>query len=388
MNLFALIIASFIAVCLLLYVFFRCVRHAKKRKKFASEPPINKEYLSPPVIVKISTDLPFIPDKKQIIYIESDFNEPLNNYIFKEHAKIEDLFAKRGYHFIYVPLFANRIACQGSDVVKYAYPQLNDADILPAEKEDLAQQIAEIILSQVNEPEHLNSGLMRYRETTDNFHIFRCFQFKNYENNRIWEQFRAYISMVGDLEPLYSFDITREKEDTADHAFPYEAQKLIVEIKERIEKLKQTGIGEMVIKSLFCFDDTVKLSRLVITNDYRIVMPDYGNMEIAMTPLPKAVYFLFLKHPEGILFKHLPDHRDELMNIYMQISNRENLQDMRKSIDDITDPTKNAINEKCSRIREAFLFKFDESLAKNYFITGFRAEPKRITLDRNLVVWE
>ena len=30
--------------------------------------------------------------------------------------------------------------------------------------------------------------------------------------------------------------------------------------------------------------------RLVITKDYRIVLPDYNNMEIKMEPLVKAVY--------------------------------------------------------------------------------------------------
>jgi hypothetical protein len=39
-------------------------------------------------------------------------------------------------------------------------------------------------------------------------------------------------------------------------------------------------------------------------------------MEIKMEPLTKAVYLLFLNHPEGILFKHLPDYRQELANIY------------------------------------------------------------------------
>jgi len=32
-----------------------------------------------------------------------------------------------------------------------------------------------------------------------------------------------------------------------------------------------------------------------------------------MTPLTKAAYFLFLKHQEGILFKHLFDYRNELL---------------------------------------------------------------------------
>jgi hypothetical protein len=41
-----------------------------------------------------------------------------------------------------------------------------------------------------------------------------------------------------------------------------------------------------------------------------------------------------------------------------------------KSIVNATDPLNNSINEKCARIREAFLLKFHEGLAENYFVTG------------------
>jgi len=364
----------------------------KEEEEFWSAPipepehPVKKEYKYLPKTIKLRTDIPFLPDKNQVIYIENQHNEHLNNYILKEYAIIEETFKKRGYNFEYIPLLINKLTEYGNSAVKYAYPQLNDADIPPVDG-IVARQIFENILSFIDEPVHLSGGLMRYRETIDNWHVFSYYQFEKFEENEIWEQFRAYLSMVGDIHPLYSIG-KPEKDEQADFDFPYEAQRLIDEIKERIEQLKQTGIGEMVIKSLFKFDDTAKISRLLITKDYRIFLPDYNHLEITMTPLPKAVYFLFLKHPEGILFKHLFDYRDELMEIYMQISNRENLSEMRKSINDIVNPTKNAINEKCSRIREAFINKFDESLAKNYFITGLRLEPKRIVLDRQLVIWE
>ena|GEM_PF-3897913 len=53
-----------------------------------------------------------------------------------------------------------------------------------------------------------------------------------------------------------------------------------------------------------------------------------------------------------------------------------------------TDPLNNSINEKCARIREAFLLKFHEGLAENYFVTGKRGEPKMIKLSRDLIKWE
>ena len=36
----------------------------------------------------------------------------------------------------------------------------------------------------------------------------------------------------------------------------------------------------------------------------------------------------------------------------------------------------------------AFINKFDEHLAKNYFITGERGGAKKITLPRDLIIWE
>lgn len=36
----------------------------------------------------------------------------------------------------------------------------------------------------------------------------------------------------------------------------------------------------------------------------------------------------------------------------------------------------------------AFLLKFQEGLAENYFVTGKRGEPKIIKLSKDLIKWE
>lgn len=58
------------------------------------------------------------------------------------------------------------------------------------------------------------------------------------------------------------------------------------------------------------------LSPLVITEDYRFLLPNYGNREVQLSPIHKALYLLFLNHPEGIEFKNLVDHREELFALY------------------------------------------------------------------------
>jgi len=159
---------------------------------------------------------------------------------------------------------------------------------------------------------------------------------------------------------------------------------LLDEIKDRVNRLKAYGITPKQISCALA--DNEQLHRIIITKEYRILLS--GATEIQMQPLMKAVYILFLRHPEGIVFKHLPDYRDELTSIYKKLRpqglNKRSLQ----SIEDVTNPMLNSINEKCARIRSAFVKEFNERLAINYYITGERGMPKKILLPRELVIWE
>ena len=160
---------------------------------------------------------------------------------------------------------------------------------------------------------------------------------------------------------------------------------MMSEVQILIEQLRQSGVGEVVLQRLF--QPTKQLSRMRIRYG-RIFLTDYNDMEIKMHPLSKALYLLFLRHPEGISFSDLPDYRKELLRMYELMSGRDSREDIRRSIDDVTDPTRNSINEKCSRIKQAFLREFDDSIARNYYITGGRGEPKKILLPRDMVTWE
>ena len=61
---------------------------------------------------------------------------------------------------------------------------------------------------------------------------------------------------------------------------------------------------------------------------------------------------------------------------------------IRQSIDALTNPLSNSINEKCAQVRAAFVSQFDESLAKYYYIDGRRGEAMKIILDRKLLEWK
>ena len=126
-----------------------------------------------------------------------------------------------------------------------------------------------------------------------------------------------------------------------------------------------------------------------IDEKYRIFLKyDDGTpiAEVKMPALPKALYFVFLNHPEGFPLKHLIDYREELLSWYRRLSNRSSLD---KSINDLTDPTKNSANEKISRIAKAIkdtLLDYEESI-KAFSPLGSKGEIYTVCADRERIRW-
>lgn len=166
------------------------------------------------------------------------------------------------------------------------------------------------------------------------------------------------------------------------------------EIQEKISILMASGRGQVAISIALSIlnktknSTTTKLSKLRITKEFKIILEDYGNTEIHLTPLQKTLYILFLRYPNGIILKHLVDYKEEIVDIYLTLSNRESIDSMLESINNLVNPLNNSVNEKASRIKEAFISEFIEDIAKNYYLTGSKGEPKKIGLPRELVIWE
>ena len=158
------------------------------------------------------------------------------------------------------------------------------------------------------------------------------------------------------------------------------------------------AIGVPLLEELRIEAARGELSRLVITEDCRFVLVDYNNIEVELQPVHKAVYMLFLAHPEGIEFKRLADYREELLSYYRRTARWMDEEKRAESVDKLVDPLDNAINEKCSRIKKTFLDLMDEYRASYYIISshtkkhiGGRAwyeRLKMITLPRELYIEE
>mgnify|MGYP007056173462 CR=1 FL=1 len=130
------------------------------------------------------------------------------------------------------------------------------------------------------------------------------------------------------------------------------------------------AIGAPLLEELRIEAARAKLSRLLITKDYRFFLVDMGNREIELQPVHKAVYLLFLAHPEGIEFKRLGDYREELTRYYMATAKMLDKEKIVEGVEHLVNPLDNAINEKCSRIKKVFLEMMDEYMASYYIISG------------------
>lgn len=143
---------------------------------------------------------------------------------------------------------------------------------------------------------------------------------------------------------------------------------------------------EILLKGKIVIGQNNRLSPLVVNNDLKIVLPYYNEVEVKMPAMCRAIYILFLKHPEGIALRDIGDYRTELEDIYSMVMPGKKEALAIAAIDNLLDPMSNTLNEYISKIKRCFkLCIIDDQLASNYIITGKRGEPYRITLDPSLI---
>lgn len=361
------------------------------------------------------SNLPFTPEEEDVIYMEYHYDGMANKCITENMDFIRRKLDEygNGHRFIYLPTIYKTMA----EAVKYdvPYPAAMPA---PMGSDTLLRYMAD-----TGEREHIRPCFMRYShhddddmavfiglafdmdgpadaqplfdeicsripllETEDDDFEGYAFECKLEEVLPSSEKYHPGVqfSCINDVTSMSEAEFEQLKEHN-------EVEEMMREVKEKIDRLRQSGVSEWALRQLITPER--RLSRLVITKDMRLMLPDY-DMEITMEPIHMAVYLLFLNHPEGIIFKAMSDHRDELTRTYTEVCRcRGNATStlsprQQRCIDNIVDPTNNSLNEKVARIRATFISRFTEDLASSYCITGQRGEPKRISLPRKLVEQE
>lgn len=342
----------------------------------------------------------------EIVYVEPSYDAEANAAIADNYGWMSDRLELAGYRFVYYPRLLSD--SQSEELLRYHFPDFESFGKVGLD--ELMQ-----IYAGYYEPDGLREPM--FVEVDWSGRIVECHAISDRIDDNSFEAFVRSLEsrvpldaaidikycccqksrsaadspkIVEEVHSVYDFlcdSIACESPilQDADSAFDEEAYQLEAEVQTLVNKLRRLGYTEQRLAKLLQLE-TPQLSHLLITEDFRLILTDYREQEIKMSSLPKALYFLFLRHPEGLMFKGLVDYQDELMELYHLVSNRESLDKMRGSICDLVDCTSNSVNEKCSRIRSAFIRHFDESLMKPYFVTKGADRLKRVTFDRDLLI--
>lgn len=357
-----------------------------------------------------------------VYYYEPNYSEEVNNTIQNKLTQIDQELAKKGYKLMYLPRIVSHLKQLDLDNIvdfaNYENPHLDPIAIQESIEKIVSKNYHLDIIDFKNALE-LSVG-MPHLETPC---FIRCVEdgylpeFKKYsysvfplveEEESLIQKIDFYLDIVGKRdEPQYRL-ATPDPNDPDDQFYSLGNQ-INPELKDAIDKIKQLNDDKLLISSMVYIMESLKdkhpglctrinetlyqsitsespkISRLLIDNQWRILLPDFNNLEIEMGPLPKTIFIFLLKHPEGVMFKEMREHIDELTKIYTSIGNRVSMDNIKKSMLELTDPRSNSINEKCSRIKEAFIAKMDDSVACNYYVTGNRSSNKGIKIDRSLV---
>ena len=370
-------------------------------------------------------NLPFKPDKSQVIYVESLYDEQANRFITDNYHELRQWFEYRGYEFIYLPMLfkddelkrkvlyyapylETKIVADKSLRSSYLLNFLSSSHLGEAVKpsilfgpercgDEWLFQACELPLSGVASKDIIqlldavSSGTLFVNEScamSDNVLM-------NYQPS---SEPRSSMSIESDEKrsarkrSFFSKMVDRIQgelfEDDTENYAPQrdEVAEILESLENSVKKLRLQGVTLSAIHELI--DKQEPLSPLVITEDLRIFLPAYNNIEIELSAQRKALYFLFLNHPEGIVLQHLEEYHKELMNYYKQTSGGVVTPRMEESIKKLETYGNNQLNVVITRIREAFCSKFDERLARHYFISGERGQAYKIGLPQALIRWQ
>ncbi len=362
-------------------------------------------------------ELPFRPSRDQVFYIENGYDSEANDFIRSNYDALKKMFGRNGMEFYYLPYLMREYDIYAK--VMYYAPYLSPKSLSrEVRSSELAQFVADDEERRNLHPSFLFGASDEGHDGSETSFLYVLFSDIDTGGNApieslerlvlsaIWQHSRHCRSRAGwrhlfnslmcdsiDIEApaaccdakASTCDCKNEERQLTDTA------QILADLSRTVQRLRLEGVSLMAIHEYI--DKQEPLSQMVITPDYRIILPDYkdvnnNDLEIEMGALPKAVYFLFLRYPEGIVYKHMQDYHAELLNIYRQLRPGTDEARIRLTVTKVTDPLGNALNENLARIRKAFVEKFDEHLAYNYIVTGERGLKYSIPLDRNLIVWQ
>lgn len=353
-------------------------------------------------------NIPFVPEENEVFYIENGYDEEANLFIQENMGLIKEMLQSRGLSFVYLPYVSVTKEMAEAMVAYHSAKERVEAIDDDGYKRGIKN---DFLLDYMVHPQERNkvtrgfcwyNGSVYLKKFNKEWFVFDYISFDGAEARRHPRELLEEMLPELGTKRIWKREGARYRiqklpsEGFADDSFEEETKKMLADIKEKLDAVRLRGVSEAIIARYV--EPCPKLSRMTIGYDFTITLNDYNDTEIVMEPVVKAVFLLFMRHEEGIRFKDLEDYQTELEIIYRAVKAKRNDIDKKmeadfqpqisESVKSLTNPCSNSINEKCARIKEAFVVHFHDSIASNYYVQGVRASAKRIRIPRNLVRWE
>lgn len=218
--------------------------------------------------------------------------------------------------------------------------------------------------------------------------ICRCASSLSFQENTIKES-RRVDECLPVSQQSSEGRIFREEETTV-----LESEQSSEEILKSIEKLVQSYVLKehstaRISEIIESFKNrivvtTQKPSRIEVSENLNICLPDFDGMELNFTPKMRAVYCLFLRHPDGIYLKSLNDYLHEMTDLLLKASKGKYGMDQTtaKMLCDPDDGDFRDMYSMISKINRVIGNQIQEfsGLTDLYRITGRRSERYKIEI--------
>ena len=169
-----------------------------------------------------------------------------------------------------------------------------------------------------------------------------------------------------------------------------------------MQKIVERDIPQLHTRQFFDILDGIRASmtfrsRSVVLNQpsrmeirghtKKIFLTDLGGLELRLNPKEKALYLLFLNHPDGLYLTDLQDYKADLIKLYGNFCTQSDPHLLNRTIEVLVNPLENDVNVILSRINRKIKEAVGEPLLHFYSIKGERGEKKSIKLNRELLIY-
>ena len=379
----------------------------KKKEKYPFTPRIIEKVILPPFfddrkiddVRRIDVDETNLKDyelfnfgENFVLYFETKISEESDSFIRENYTELREQFYNKGRDFFYLPILLENIDFEILPALKSTFPFLSDdfnkliIDELKTAKFDYDNILLDFIKFIVY------NGTI-YKGCISRNNGYTIVEQKNEESiEKFFEGYIENLNINNSYNGIRFYSLKKDSNREKD----IETQTLesLNIINNEIEQLRESGQLAILAPKIYEFlknniDGIIynNTHPMIITEDYKILIPECNNLEIKLSHFTKAIYLLFLSNPEPIDLKDLHLHKDRLLFIYKQVSNQNSYDKIKESVEELLTGENEAIYVHFSRIKKAFVTHFSPYKAVVYYITGEKSKPKQIIFDRNYVTF-